>query len=344
MKISFLVTYYNQEQYVRQSLDSILSIDKPDDWEILVGDDGSNDGTVEIVNEYIKRFPDEIKLFVMPREESEEVDFVKRASANRLNLLEHCSGDCFCTLDGDDFYIDSSFVKEAISIFEKKSNISIVSFGYKYFKDGMLQGEELLPYQTDQQIETEDYINNRYLHAGACVYKIAWDKNRIDYLKNIGFFDDNDIVINSLSYGDMYYLNRPVYAYRQTGKSIYTSMKRLEQAVLNTLGYDVDKLLIDSSYTDALTNRYGSAILTMYVWRKRIKVKLGEAMYNRYLNTCKKIPDAISYKLLNYQNLENNEITEVNKVIQVLQKQSLMYTKIVLKYVINRIQSLFDRK
>ena len=53
MKVSFLVTYYNQKEYVKQSMESILAIDKPCDWEILVGDDGSTDGTIEGVNEYI---------------------------------------------------------------------------------------------------------------------------------------------------------------------------------------------------------------------------------------------------------------------------------------------------
>ena len=53
MKISFLVTYYNQKKYVKQSMDSILAIDKPCDWEILVGDDGSTDGTDEEVKKYI---------------------------------------------------------------------------------------------------------------------------------------------------------------------------------------------------------------------------------------------------------------------------------------------------
>ncbi len=52
MKISFLVTYYNQAQYVKDSLDSILAINKNYDWELLVGDDGSTDETVSIVNEY----------------------------------------------------------------------------------------------------------------------------------------------------------------------------------------------------------------------------------------------------------------------------------------------------
>lgn len=40
MKVSFLVTYYNQKEYVQQSLDSILAIEKPCEWEIIVGDDG----------------------------------------------------------------------------------------------------------------------------------------------------------------------------------------------------------------------------------------------------------------------------------------------------------------
>ena len=50
MKISFLVTYYNQKEYVKPSLDSILAIEKPCDWEIIIGDDGSTDGTIEIIN------------------------------------------------------------------------------------------------------------------------------------------------------------------------------------------------------------------------------------------------------------------------------------------------------
>ena len=99
MKVSFLVTYYNQEQYVRQSLDSILAIKMPCDWKILVGDDGSNDGTTAIVREYMERYPDRIFLYVMPRDPKKTYSSVVRASANRLNLLEKATGDFFCTLD-----------------------------------------------------------------------------------------------------------------------------------------------------------------------------------------------------------------------------------------------------
>ena len=44
----------------------------------------------------------------------------------------------------------------------------------------------------------------------------------------------------------MYTVNRPIYAYRQTGQSVYTSMNNLEQAVLNVQGMDADIRLVNS--------------------------------------------------------------------------------------------------
>ena len=55
MKVSFLVTYYNQQDYVEESMNSILNIKKEFDWEILVGDDGSTDGTLEKIEEFVKQ-------------------------------------------------------------------------------------------------------------------------------------------------------------------------------------------------------------------------------------------------------------------------------------------------
>ena len=68
MKISFLVTYYQQVVYVQESMESLLALKKPAEWEILIGDDGSTDGTVEAARAYADRDPAHIRLFVMDRE------------------------------------------------------------------------------------------------------------------------------------------------------------------------------------------------------------------------------------------------------------------------------------
>lgn len=307
MKVSFLVTYYNQREYVKQSMDSILAIDKPCDWEILVGDDGSSDGTIEEVNRYVEQYPEKIKLYVMPRESEKKYDSVRRASANRLNILEKCSGDIFCTLDGDDFFCDIGFVKEAIEIFEKDQEISIIAYGFKYVTNGTYGKEFILPADVaNMRVDKTMYLEKFYLHAGGCVHRKAFGKERIDYIKKLGYFDDNNIVINSLNYGEMYAVNRSIYAYRQTGQSVYTSMDSLEQAVLNVQGMDADIRLVDESLQNAIKKRYATAVIMMYIWRNEIRSILGEEKCLKYEDGCKSLMPSYCYDILNYKKISDD--------------------------------------
>lgn len=316
MKISFLVTYYNQEQYVRQSLDSILAIKKPCDWEILVGDDGSSDGTTAIVREYMERYPDRVFLYIMPRDPQKTYSSVLRASANRLNLLEKASGDYFCTLDGDDWYCDTDFLADALAVFAENPAVSVVGFGYQRVTDGVAGRPNTLPAGMNRTcVDKGEYLNRYYLHAGACVHRIAWGHERIEYIRGIGFFDDNDILINSLNYGELYAVNRVIYSYRQTAVSVYNSMSMVEQAVLNVQGLDVDLILIDGQYRENLLRRNATQIFTLYIWKERLEAVLGEGKYHRYLKECELLPNSLAYTILNYRNASRQERRAVRRVV-----------------------------
>lgn len=334
MKVSFLVTYYNQEEYVKQSMESILAIDKPCDWEILVGDDGSTDGTIEVVNEYIKQYPSQIKLYIMPRIQGEKYDSVKRASANRLNILEHSTGDIFCTLDGDDYYCDTNFIKKALEVLVSNAMVSIVAFGFRYVTDGVFGKEQVLPLEvTNQCIDKELFLKRYYMHAGGCVYRKVFDKSRIEYIKKIGYFDDNNIVINSLNYGEIFAVNRPIYAYRQTGQSVYTSMNVLEQAVLNVQGLDVDLRLADERFRKAIIKRYSTAVILMYIWKKNIREILGEERVEKYMKGCLALFPSYCYNLLEYEGLSGKEKKALKKELKRIIYFNLNYTiKESLKY------------
>lgn len=311
MKVSFLVTYYNQEQYVKKSLESILALEKTYDWEILVGDDGSIDRTVEEVNKYIASYPDQIKLTVMPRKQDMDYYSVKRVSNSRLTLLEKATGDFFCVLDGDDFYIDGTFVKEAIKIFQNNKELSVVAYAYCDYKNGKIGKEiSLTKESSGNVIDTIDYIKTLYIHAGACVFKKTFDCNRINALKDIGYYDDNDIVINNLCYGNIFAVNKPVYAYRQTGVSVYTGMNCLEQAVLNVQGYDVD-CSIAPKFADALRYRNRKAIIYTFLLRRKIKHLLGNK-WSMYFEASRTIPDAIVIKLLDYEALDKDQMAQLD--------------------------------
>lgn len=335
MKVSFLVTYYNQREYVKQSLDSILAIKKDCEWEILVGDDGSNDGTVDEVARYIEQYPNNIKLFVMPREKGKKYDAVRRASANRLNILGLAEGDFFCTLDGDDCYCDTEFIKEALEIFRDKENVSVVGFGFKYVKDDVCVKETILPSKfTLEQIPKKSFLENYYLHAGGCVYRNNYGKDRLEYMKMLGFFDDNNIVVNSLNFGEMFVVNRPIYAYRQTGQSIYTSMDSLEQATLDVQGMDVDLRLVSGALENSVKKRYAPSVILMYIWRNRIREILGEEKCLRYESGCSSLIPSYCYDLLHFRELSKARKKDIKSFLKLGRKCVLKQS---LKFFLKRI-------
>ena len=79
-----LLAAYNGAAYIRQQLDSILS-QSAGPLRILISDDGSSDGTAEILEEYRKRYPD--RIFLAPRPHG-KMGLVPGAAGNFFWLME----------------------------------------------------------------------------------------------------------------------------------------------------------------------------------------------------------------------------------------------------------------
>lgn len=95
--VSVVVLTYNQAVYIGRAMDGILSQKTDFPFEILVGDDASTDGTGEILQEYAKKYPGRIRLFL--REEN------LGASRNIYELLCAARGTYIATCEGDDYWI-----------------------------------------------------------------------------------------------------------------------------------------------------------------------------------------------------------------------------------------------
>ena len=61
MIASIIVVSYNQKEYTAQAIDSCLSQDIQEPYEIIIVDDGSDDGSVEMISDYASKHPDIIK-------------------------------------------------------------------------------------------------------------------------------------------------------------------------------------------------------------------------------------------------------------------------------------------
>ena len=103
-KVSVIVTVFNHVAYVGQCLESILSQEGGVNLEVLVGDDGSSDGSRDILLDYKKRFPENIFLFLREKRLG--------ASENIRDLLSRTTGDYIAHMDGDDYWLCEKISKQ----------------------------------------------------------------------------------------------------------------------------------------------------------------------------------------------------------------------------------------
>lgn len=95
-RISVIITSHNQRDFLSEAIESVISQTlRP--YEILIADDQSTDGSIELINEYAAHHPGWIKALIQPR----NVGVAK----NRNYALAMVEGDFVTLLDGDDRFL-----------------------------------------------------------------------------------------------------------------------------------------------------------------------------------------------------------------------------------------------
>ena len=89
--VSVLVTAYNREAYIAEALESVLA-QTMEDFELIVSDDGSTDGTVAIAEEYARRDP-RIRVSVNPRNLGDYANRRQAATVARGRFLKYHDSD-----------------------------------------------------------------------------------------------------------------------------------------------------------------------------------------------------------------------------------------------------------
>ena len=107
--VSVAVLTYNSESTICQCIDSILMQEADFDFEIVVGDDCSTDGTPGILADYSERYPG--KFVLLLNEENEGV------SRNNNNVLSHCNGKYVAMCEGDDYWLDKEKLSRQVDFF-----------------------------------------------------------------------------------------------------------------------------------------------------------------------------------------------------------------------------------
>lgn len=211
-KVSFGLTCYNQREWIGAALDSIVRMNKPFAYEVLVADDGSTDGSLEVIESYRRIFGERLVVLTGRSNIYANEGVSARRARNKGRLGVAAWGEYCLFGDGDDFWTDTEFLAEAVAELEKDSRLSAVIHGYSMLSP---QGvtENVPIYVKEGLVNPYLYVANGYCHYGAFVFR-NYILDNPDFFLRYGY-DDWPLQLWVCRHGKLLYRNKRVYAWRQ---------------------------------------------------------------------------------------------------------------------------------
>lgn len=162
MKLSIIIPVYNLENYIATTLDSLLSICFSDEYEIIVINDGSTDGSESVIRDYQQK-QSQIKLYTIENQ----------GVSNARNVgISKASGKYITFVDGDDT-VEPDFFEKAIKELDE-GGYDFVQGNYRKIDGGSTSYGQFV--SEDVVITEKDIMLENLFGLENLIYNAVWGK------------------------------------------------------------------------------------------------------------------------------------------------------------------------
>lgn len=214
--VSVIIPCYNRQDYISQTVDSVLIQTWPN-IELIVIDDGCTDNSRQI----LESFGNRIRVL-------EHSGCINKGQSAAINVgLNAAKGDYISILDSDDLFLPQKIEKQ-ISYFLNHPDCGLVySNGYRIDERGNITSEFYPPTHQEKSLPENVLLDCYFLLPNNALV-------RRDVYKTAGFFDeslrsaqDHDMAIRIAEVTNLAYLDNYLFCYRQHKNSISQTKAKL---------------------------------------------------------------------------------------------------------------------
>ena len=168
--VSVIMTTYNHEPYIAQAIEGSLMQETDFDYEILIGEDDSEDNTREICKRYAEEYPDKIRLFLNDRKNVIYINGQPTGRWNFINLLKNSKGKYIAFCEGDDYWIDPKKLQKQVDFLEKNHEYAICFHSVKIHKDDQIL-EDYITRNVPETTDIYELAKGNYIHTPSVVFR-----------------------------------------------------------------------------------------------------------------------------------------------------------------------------
>jgi glycosyltransferase involved in cell wall biosynthesis len=253
-KVSIAITAFNQAQYIGQAVESALAQDYPN-LEVVVSDNHSTDSIEEVMRRYtsdprLKYFRNETNLGMIGN--------------FRKALYEYSTGDYALHLDGDDYFIDSGYIRQAMDLIDRQGLAMVFARSKSLYEKDAVLIEDKINRDLPEVIDGNWLFLNFYKGYSFPTLTAVHDR---PYAMEIGFFEksirstDWEGLLKLIIDKKIGFVNRFVSVWRRHGMNY-------------TLNQDLDKILLNVEYIDSpyrfAMSRKAFSKDALDLWRRRM--------------------------------------------------------------------------
>lgn len=216
--VSVALITYNQENYIRETLDGIVMQKTDFEMEVIIGEDCSTDNTRSICEEYIQKYPDRFK----PLFHDKNLGMI----GNWIATIQACSGKYIALCEGDDYWTDPYKLQKQVDFMEENPEYSLCAHNADILEYGHLKQSQPVEKQT---LTTTDIILQDW---GIMTASIMFRKEAFDipgWYGNVKNADYGLQLLVSLN-GKVNILPDTMSVYRKHAEGISSTLRPLSQA------------------------------------------------------------------------------------------------------------------
>lgn len=116
--VSVHMITYNHEPYIRQAIEGVIMQKTDFEFELIIGEDCSQDKTREICFEYQKKYPDKIRVLWWHEN-------VSKLGGNGRRVIAHCRGEFIAFCEGDDYWVDPLKLQKQVDVMREHPSVGI---------------------------------------------------------------------------------------------------------------------------------------------------------------------------------------------------------------------------
>ena len=212
IRVSVVSIFLNAERFIREAIDSVLC-QTYRNWELLLVDDGSSDGSTSIARGYARHFPDRIRYLEHDRHQN------LGKSASRNAGVRMARGEYLCWLDADDAFLPDKLERQ-VEILDRHPTAAMTYgptlywYGWTGRLDDIRRDTMSELGVAPNRIIAPPHLMLLYLKNGACVpCTCAWMVRKAAVESSGGSEDDFRNLYEDQVFLAKIVLNHPVYVH-----------------------------------------------------------------------------------------------------------------------------------